>query len=222
VRALKRFDDGVARGEAFLAGVVLLSMILVAATQALLFNIAERDVAWAHAALDNISWADAFLQKGTLWLAFLGASLASHADKHIGIDVLTKVIPGRVALFVKGLVGVGSGVAAFFLARVFLAAVLNSAAERPLDYEVLASSGPVHICEASVHALAQGGLARPELFCAARWGLGVLGVPVETPTSAFALIVPVMFVVIALRLFGKGVGSFVGIARGEHEGQAES
>lgn len=207
-----------ARGEAFLAAVVLVSMILVAVAQATLFNIAERDVDWAHAALDNFMWADAFLQKGTLWLAFLGASLAAHGDKHIGIDVLTKIAPGRLAFVMKGVVGVASGVVACFLARVFLQAVLNSAAERPLEYEVLTSGGPVHLCAASARAIAESGMARPDIFCAVRWGLGVIGAPVETPQSSFQLIVPVMFAIIGVRLFLRGIAAFAGIARGEAEG----
>ena len=78
VRYLRRFDDGFARGESVLAAIVLLAMIFVAAAQALLFNIAGHDVAWAHAALDSFSWADEFLQKGTLWLAFLGATITPY------------------------------------------------------------------------------------------------------------------------------------------------
>jgi len=218
LKVLKRFDDGVARGEAFLAAFVLLAMILAAVVQATLFNIAERDVAWAHAALDTFSWVDAFLAKGTLWLAFLGASLAAHGDKHISVDVLTKLAPGRLAFVMKGVVGIGAGVVAFFLARVFFQAVLTSAAERPLEYEVLTSGGPAHICAASARAIAESGVARPDVFCAARWGLSMLRVPVETPESAFQLVVPVMFAIIAVRLFVRGVGCFVGLARGEAEG----
>ena len=54
---------------------VLLAMVLVASAQALFFNIAERDVAWAQSLLDGLSWADTFLQKGTLWLALIGLAL---------------------------------------------------------------------------------------------------------------------------------------------------
>lgn len=218
MKTLERFDEGIARGEAFLAAVVLVSMIGVAVVQATLFNIAERDVAWAHVALDHFAWADAYLQKGTLWLAFLGASLAAHGDKHIGIDVLAKLAPGRLAYLVKGVVGVVSGVVAFLLARVFLQAVLNSAAERPLEYEVLGAAGPVHVCAGSVRALAESGVVRPDVFCAVRWGLGALGAPVETPASAFQLVVPVMFAFIAVRLVLRGLRAFGGLARGEADG----
>ena len=45
-------------------------MIVVAATQAALRNLTNLDLDWANLALEHMEWADSFLQKGTLWLAF--------------------------------------------------------------------------------------------------------------------------------------------------------
>ena len=52
-------------------------MILVAALQALFRNLTNVGFEWANVALSSLDWADFVIQKGTLWLAFLGASLAA-------------------------------------------------------------------------------------------------------------------------------------------------
>ena len=50
-------------------------------------NLTRFDIAWANEMLTEMEWADSLLRKGTLWLAFLGASLATHTPKHINIDI---------------------------------------------------------------------------------------------------------------------------------------
>lgn len=213
MRYLKRLDDGLARGEAAIAAVVLLAMILVAALQALLRNLTNFDLAWANAALEQMSSADSFLQKCTLWLAFLGASLATHDERHIAIDVLQKVVPPRMRHLMRALVALFAAVTSFYLARVFWLAVLNNAVDRPLEYEVLVASGAAHVCDAGAAALSDAGLDRPGLFCGVRWILGKVGAPVETPGAASQLIVPAMFLVIAVRLVGKAIGAFMTTAQ---------
>jgi TRAP-type C4-dicarboxylate transport system permease small subunit len=220
VDKLRRFDDQVARAEGAVVTVVLLSMVLVASLQALFFNIAERGVAWAAAALEAISWADTFLQKGTLWLAFVGASLATHADKHIAIDVLTKVTSPRTSAVMRSIAAFASGVIALVLARVFYDACLASDAAVPFDLELLTSAGPTHVCDASREAL--GSNARPTVLCALRSGLRGIGVPVASGAGIAQLIVPVMFIVIGLRLLGRGIGLGVSLSRGEVPLSAEA
>ena len=58
-------DRKLATFEGWVATFVLLSMIVVATVQAVLFNIAQHDVAWAAKALMSVDWADTYLQKGT-------------------------------------------------------------------------------------------------------------------------------------------------------------
>ena len=93
MQALKRFDDGIARGEAVLATLFLLSMILAASIQAVFRNLAGAEIEWANAALSSLEWVDPFLQKGTLWRAFLGASLATREGRHSGVDLLPRLAP---------------------------------------------------------------------------------------------------------------------------------
>jgi len=215
---LKKVDDGLARGEAAIAAFVLLLMIVLAATQALLYNLATRvELELAQNALLHLEWIDDFLQKGTLWLAFLGASLATHKDQHIGIDVLHRVLPGRARFGIKSLVTLASSVTCFFLGRVFFGTAL-AAQDRPLEYELLGDSGPIHICEGSAQQLSDAALSKPELFCALRDFLAAVGAPIETPVGALQLIVPAMFLFMSVRFMGRFVTTLLHLIHGEVEG----
>ena len=134
---LRRFDRGIARGEALVAASVLLIMIVVAATQAALRNLTNLDFDWANLVLEHMEWADSFLQKGTLWLAFFGASLSTFDEKHIAIDVLPRIAPPRGKQLIRAIVSTFAAVTCFYLGRVFWLSVLNNALEIPLEYSVL-------------------------------------------------------------------------------------
>jgi len=97
LQAIQRWDVALSRVERQIVTLLLLGMIAVASFQALWFNLAERGVGWAARILEAGAWADRFLQKGTLCLAFLGASLATHEGRHFSIDLVTRVVPKRVA-----------------------------------------------------------------------------------------------------------------------------
>ncbi|MEQ8456562.1 MAG: TRAP transporter small permease subunit [Sandaracinaceae bacterium] len=214
MQALKRFDAGIARGEAVLATLFLLSMILAASVQAIFRNLAGAEIDWANTALSSLEWVDPFLQKGTLWLAFLGASLATREGRHIGIDLLPRLAPKKAKLLMRGLAALFSSVVSFFLARAFWAAVLVNAEERPATYEVFGDTGPLHVCDATMAQVADASLEMPGIFCHVRTALAGVGVPVETPEAALQLIVPVMFVVMSARLLANGVGAFLELAQG--------
>jgi TRAP-type C4-dicarboxylate transport system permease small subunit len=214
---LKRFDEGIARGEAVLATLFLLSMILSASIQAVFRNLAGAEIGWANDFLGYLTWVDPFLQKGTLWLAFLGASLATREGRHIGIDLFPRIAPKRVKLLMRGVAALGSSVVSFYLARAFWAAVLVNAEERPAHYEVYGDAGSLHVCDATAAQVADASLEVPSIFCSFRGGLDVLGVPVETPEAALQLIVPVMFIMMSVRLFANGVEAFLALRRGGEE-----
>lgn len=212
---LRRIDRGISRGEAAVATLVLLAMIVVAAAQALLRNLTNTGAGWANEALTQIAWADQFLQKGTLWLAFLGASLAVHGNKHIGIDVLSRVVPPVVRSIIHGIIGVAAGVICFYLARVFYMSIVINAADVPLDYEVLLPSGNRgHLCDIAGSELASQGIDRPDLFCAIRHLLGKIGVPATTPETVMQLIVPPALMLMSVRFVLKGIGSFIAATKG--------
>ncbi|MGE0788693.1 MAG: TRAP transporter small permease [Sandaracinaceae bacterium] len=213
--ALKKLDDGIARGEAALATLFLLAMIVAASIQAIFRNIAGFDVAWANAALESLTWIDPFLQKGTLWLAFLGASLATKDERHIGVDLFPRLVPYKGKLVMRAITGIGSAVVSFFLARAFWAAVLVNAGERPANMEVYGDAGSMHVCDATLAQVTDAGLEMPSVFCGIRSAFSALSIPVETPAAALQLIVPVMFVVISARLLASGIGSILAMNKAE-------
>jgi TRAP-type C4-dicarboxylate transport system permease small subunit len=191
-----------------IAAFVLLFMIGVAATQAALRNLTNLDFDWANLALEHMEWADSFLQKGTLWLAFFGASLSTFGEKHIAIDVLPRIAPPRAKQLLRAIVSIFAAVTCFYLGRVFWLSVLNNALEIPLEYSVLGPSDDmIHICEAPSALLAETGLSRPDVFCAIRSALEVFGAQMSTPDIALQLIVPALFIFMAVRFTSRGVAA---------------
>jgi TRAP-type C4-dicarboxylate transport system permease small subunit len=157
-----------------------------------------------------MEWADSFLQKGTLWLAFFGASLSTFDEKHIAIDVLPRIAPPRGKQLLRAIVCIFAAVTCFYLGRVFWLSVLNNALEIPLEYSVLgAADEMIHICEAPIAILADTGLSKPRLFCAVRSALEVFGADMSTPDVALQLIVPAMFIFMSVRFFSRAAAASV-------------
>jgi len=185
-------------------------MIAIAATQAALRNLTNLDFDWANLALEHMEWADSFLQKGTLWLAFFGASLSTYDERHIGIDVLPRIAPPNIKQLIRAVVCTFAAITCFYLGRVFWLSVLNNAREIPLEYSVLgASDEMIHICEAPLQVLADAGLSRPGLFCGVRSVLEVFGAQMSTPDVALQLIVPAMFIFMAVRFILRAAAASV-------------
>ncbi len=210
MKAIRRFDRNLARGEAAIAATVLLIMIAVAATQAALRNLTNLDFDWANLVLERMEWADSFLQKGTLWLAFFGASLSTYDERHIGIDVLPRIAPPNIKQLIRAVVSTFAAVTCFYLGRVFWLSVLNNAREIPLEYSVLGPSDEmIHICDAPAQILADAGLSKPGLFCGVRSVLEVFGAPMSTPDVALQLIVPAMFIFMSVRFILRAAAASV-------------
>jgi TRAP-type C4-dicarboxylate transport system permease small subunit len=195
---------------------VLLSMVFVAAFSAAVRNLTRFDIAWANALLTDMEWADSFLRKATMWLAFLGASQATYYRKHISIDVLTRLAPIKPRYMMHATAGVCAAIITFALAYSLASAVKINLAERPVEYEMLAENGSKHVCDASEAELKTlEGLEAPKTFCAFRSVLRAVGVTAETPGAAFQLVVPFMFVIMGLRFLGIGIGSGLAVLQGE-------
>lgn len=206
MNALRRLDKGLARGLAALTAAVLLLMVVVAATQAGLRNLTNFNIEWANAVLVHMEWADSFLQKGTLWLAFFGAALATHEEKHIAIDVLFRFAKPQAKALMRAIISLFAGITCFYLARVFWLSVLNNAKEIPLDYSVLGSNDEmIHICDAAKDTIIDSGLSRPDIFCWIRSVLDLFGAEMSTPDVALQLIVPVMLIFMSIRLLLRAV-----------------
>ncbi|KPJ93301.1 MAG: hypothetical protein AMJ53_07535 [Gammaproteobacteria bacterium SG8_11] len=79
---LPRILNVIHRFEDSLLAILLIAMILLASAQIVLRNVFEI----------SIVWADPLLRIMVLWLALIGALAASRENKHISIDVLTRVM----------------------------------------------------------------------------------------------------------------------------------
>lgn len=228
---IRDFDKGIARGEAAITAVVLLTMIVVAFLQASVRNFSDWGFEWATAALAHIEWADTVLQKGTLWVAFLGASLATHEGRHIGIDILPRISGEKGKKLMRGVASFGAAVVSFVLARAFWAAVLINAREVPLDFQVFGDAGNmVHVCEATAAQLTEADAGSHPIFCALRSMMHAVGVGtpdpsnpltamgIGSPAAASQFIVPVIFVLMGIRLVFNGSLSFLSLYTGKDYG----
>lgn len=82
MKLLDIIDEAIAKIEKVLITLLLSLMVLIGFTQVILRNFFET----------GLLWADPFLRYAVLWLAFIGASLATREDRHINIDVLTRLL----------------------------------------------------------------------------------------------------------------------------------
>ena len=222
MKRVRRLDRQLARGEAAIAATVLLIMIVVAAAQAVFRNLTNFDLDFANVALENMAWADSFLQKGTLWLAFFGASLSTYDEKHIAIDILPRLSPPRMKQFLRAIVSAFGSVVCFYLGRVFWLSVLNNAMEVPLEYSLLGPDDEmIHICQAPAQLLADASLSRPDMFCGIRTLLEVFGVEMPTPDVALQLIVPAMFIFMSVRFLLRAIAAGVAFVTKDYPDSAE-
>jgi TRAP-type C4-dicarboxylate transport system permease small subunit len=85
----------------------MMTMIVLAFLQVVLRNIFA----------ESFLWGDIFLRHLVLWVGFIGASVATRYERHINIDLLSRIVPGRLRLFVQGIVFLFSALAAAWLTR---------------------------------------------------------------------------------------------------------
>jgi TRAP-type C4-dicarboxylate transport system permease small subunit len=212
----RRLDRAWARGEGMLTVGVLLSMVFVASFSAGIRNLTRFDLQWANTLLTDMEWADSFLRKATMWLAFLGASQATYYRKHISIDVLTRIAPLKQRYMMHAAAGIIAGLITFALSFSLASAVKLNLNERPIEYEMLGETGSIHVCDASPEALKElEGVEVPWIFCGVRKAFNTIGVPAETPGAAFQIVVPFMFFVIGLRFLGLGIAAALAVMQGE-------
>jgi TRAP-type C4-dicarboxylate transport system permease small subunit len=212
----RRLDRVWARWEGWLTVAVLLSMVFVAAFSAGVRNLTRFDIQWANNLLTDMEWADSYLRKATMWLAFLGASQATHYRKNINIDVLLRLAPLKPKYIMHAIAGIAGGVITLALAYSLASAVTLNLKERPIEYELLGNDGSMHVCDATPQQLHElEGVERPTVFCGVRTVLNAIGIPAETPGAAFQIVVPIMFFVIGIRFIAIGIGAAYAVHQGQ-------
>jgi TRAP-type C4-dicarboxylate transport system permease small subunit len=91
MKFLNSIDEIIAKIELIILMVLLSLMVIISFTQVVLRNIFET----------GISWADPMLRYTVLWLAFIGASIATRENRHINIDVLTRLLSPKLKKIVS-------------------------------------------------------------------------------------------------------------------------
>ena len=91
---ISRLINLVLRIEDALLAVLLTAMIGIAAGQVLLRNLLD----------DGFFWGDSAVRVAVLWIAMLGAMVASRRDEHIRIDIAGRYLPETLKKYVDRLV----------------------------------------------------------------------------------------------------------------------
>ncbi len=81
---MRAWLKGVAWFERGTITLLLISMVLLSLTQIILRNFFST----------GLIWVDPLLRHAVLWIGFLGAALATARDRHINIDVLSRLVRG--------------------------------------------------------------------------------------------------------------------------------
>ena len=105
---LKKLHQALLTAETLLLLALLISLIVIAVTQVLMRNVFE----------GGLLWADAYTRISVLWIALVGAMIASRQRNHIAIDVLMRKLPScwkqKIQRVTDGLTGFICFIAAWF------------------------------------------------------------------------------------------------------------
>ncbi len=107
MKLLKTIDNILAKVESALLILILMTMILMAFTQVLMRNFFQT----------SIIWGDTFLRHLVLWVGFIGASLATRENRHINIDVLSRILSPKIKRVTDSVVNLFAAVVCFFLMK---------------------------------------------------------------------------------------------------------
>jgi C4-dicarboxylate transporter, DctQ subunit len=88
-----KLDTRISRVETILITILLSMMILTAFSQIVLRNFLAT----------GIDWGDALVRYLVVWVAFIGAAIATREGKHITIDLLSRGLKGTGSLAVQAL-----------------------------------------------------------------------------------------------------------------------
>jgi TRAP-type C4-dicarboxylate transport system permease small subunit len=82
---LRSIDRGLVRVEGWLLVLFLGTMVVLSFAQVVLRNVFST----------GFIWADPLVRHMVLWVGFLGAAIATHEERHISIDALTRFLSPR-------------------------------------------------------------------------------------------------------------------------------
>jgi TRAP-type C4-dicarboxylate transport system permease small subunit len=88
-----KLDTGISRLETVLVTILLTLMIIMAFSQIVLRNFLAT----------GIDWGDALVRYLVVWVAFIGAAVATREGKHITIDLLARWLTGTRSIAIQAL-----------------------------------------------------------------------------------------------------------------------
>ena len=88
-----KLDENIARVEKILVVIFLSALMLIAFLQIILRNFFAT----------GISWGDVLVRNLVLWVAFIGATLATREGKHINMEVVSRWVSNRGRIYLKRL-----------------------------------------------------------------------------------------------------------------------
>lgn len=127
---MRRLDAALARVEGWLLVVSLLGILGLGVTQIVLRFFAI-----------SIDWGDEVMRNLTLWIGFVGASIATRESKHINVDALTRFLKPRARAVAAVLVDLAAAAITGFLFWSALKVFLSSIERLGHDAAVTTNSG---------------------------------------------------------------------------------
>jgi TRAP-type C4-dicarboxylate transport system permease small subunit len=73
----------------------------------------------------GLLWADPLVRQMVLWSGFMGAALATSADRHISVDAFTKYLTPQTNQTIKIITSLAAAVVTFFLAHAAWEFIVN-------------------------------------------------------------------------------------------------
>ena len=107
IRFFQFIDQAFAKIVEILLVVIILAMVFLVASQVVFRNIFS----------SGITWGDIISRHMVLWVAFLGAMLATRSREHIAIDAITRLFHRRTRNFIRIGLDVLASAVSFLLAR---------------------------------------------------------------------------------------------------------
>ncbi|MDI6802459.1 MAG: TRAP transporter small permease [Bacteroidota bacterium] len=126
MKFLLQISNSISTAEKSLAVILLGLMILLSFLQVVLRNVFST----------GILWVDPLLRNFVLWIAFLGASLATHNEKNINVDIFSRFLPERRRHFVKTVIYVFAAVVSFFLLKASLTFLFDEYASETILFTI--------------------------------------------------------------------------------------
>ncbi len=134
--SLKKFHQLLLKTETGLLIGLLLLMIVIAVTQIVMRNFMGA----------GLIWAESLLRITVLWLALLGAMVASRNDEHIAIDVLVNKLPEKLKRMVMRLTRITTALICFIVAWFSLKFVIDEYQYGGIAFGII----PHWLCEAII------------------------------------------------------------------------